>query len=188
MTTRIDESLALPVLGYPDPFLVGPTEFHSLIHCHTASAQTAASRIWPTASMAFGFLFGITETRTYAGAIWVNGAAVSGNVDVGIYDLAGNRKTSCGSTAQSGISAVQKQGFTASVTLTPGFYYLLMVIDNITGTVWSSTTTLYNNLTGATKQVASAFVLPATVTYAEPTGTTVTPTVAVYESGISSWI
>jgi hypothetical protein len=53
----------------------------------------------------------------------LNGATASGNMDVGIYDYAGTRLVSSGSTAQSGTSAFQDFDITDTL-LGPGIFYL----------------------------------------------------------------
>lgn len=64
---------------------------------------------------------------------WLNGANIAGNLDAGIYDKAGNRIVSTGSTAHAGASLIQMVD-TADVTLTPGVYYLANATDTSGGT------------------------------------------------------
>src|SRR3972149_4117985 len=54
-----------------------------------------------------------------------NGVAVSGNIDMGIYDEKGTRIVSAGSTAQAGASADQTFNVTDTL-IGPGQYYLAL--------------------------------------------------------------
>jgi hypothetical protein len=98
----------------------------------------------------------------------INGTAVSGNIDVGIYDQGGVRLVSIGSTAQSGTSAVQEFDIT-DTTLNPGLYYLAVALDNGTGAVhsWAPSIPVCRAI-GIFEQ-ATAFPLPATATFATST-------------------
>ena len=94
-----------------------------------------------------------------------NGSTASGNIDVGIYDLGGAKLVSIGSTAQAGTSAYQVFDIT-DTTLYPGQYYMAVAMDGTTGTLvrWSPGAQECRNL--AMQQMASAFPLPATATFA----------------------
>jgi hypothetical protein len=98
---------------------------------------------------------------------WVNGATVTGNVDVGIYDREGNRLVSSGSTAQSGANTLQ----TVDVTDTPlsaGWHYLAIACDTATATAATSTALLQHDHQLGMFQQTSAFALPSTATFAAP--------------------
>lgn len=98
--------------------------------------------------------------------LWVvNGSAVSGNIDVGIYDESGNRLGSKGSTAQVGTEALQEFDIT-DISLPVGRYYLAVVLDNGTGTLYRSVVTSALRRGLGTAIMATAFPLPATATYA----------------------
>lgn len=88
----------------------------------------------------------------------------AGNLDVGIYDLAGTRIVSSGTTA-CGAAGVQVVGIT-DTTLSPGWYYVGFASD--------SSTAVFQNcaldpatmrMCGAQEQ-ATAFVLPNPATFA----------------------
>jgi hypothetical protein len=87
-----------------------------------------------------------------------NGSAVSGNFDLGIYDAAGTRLVSIGSTAQSGTTALQAATI-SPVPLSPGLYYFGLALDNTSGAVLGHTSNA-GRATGA-RMLASAFPLPA---------------------------
>lgn len=59
---------------------------------------------------------------------WGNGAAVAGNIDVGIYKPDGTKMVSSGSTAQSGTGTLQVVDVTDTF-LMRGLYYLAMSSD-----------------------------------------------------------
>ncbi len=127
-----------------------------------------ASAAWSgiAANTAVFIPFSVAKRITFTTLFIVNGATVSGNVDVGIYDSNGTLIVSKGSTAQAGASALQKFTVT-STTIGPGVYYLAVVFDNTTGTIYKTIIgqALRTKLTGMA-QMASAFPLPATVTFA----------------------
>lgn len=90
---------------------------------------------WPTANKAFIVPFRIRNVPWVArGAFVLNGSAVSGDVDVGIYDRRGNRLVSTGATAQAGTSAAQRISLTPT-TLQPGLYWMALSVSNTTGRV-----------------------------------------------------
>lgn len=64
---------------------------------------------------------------------WVNGGTVNGNVDVGVYDVDGNKIASAGSTAQSGAGSVQRVPPAPSLILGPGKYQMAIATTG-TGT------------------------------------------------------
>ena len=100
------------------------------------SGATPASAAWPVANTAYYFPFTVADTVTFTRGHLYNGATATGNVDIGIYSESGTRLASTGATAQAGTSAVQTIAFTASVTLTPGRYYMGLSLSSATGTVF----------------------------------------------------
>lgn len=69
-----------------------------------------------------------------------NGATLSGNIDMGIYDDQKNRLVSIGPVAQAGISLLQVFDITDTLLL-PGMYYLACAWTSATATLWASTKT-----------------------------------------------
>ena len=131
-----------------------------------ASAPSDAA-VWPTANLALYVPFYVPETIIIKRVFWSNGSTVSGNVDMGIYDDAGTRIASTGSTAQSGTTAPQTVALAA--TLTAGMYYLGLAMDNISGRITRATGgTGGIGILVATGMVqeASAFPLPNPATFA----------------------
>ena len=126
-----------------------------------ATLGGATSVTWPVASTALFYPFSVATPFTATKIMWANGAAVSGNVDAGVYDSTGVRVGAIGSTAQAGVSATQSA--TLSLVLNVGTYYLALVLDNTTGTFMRRGPGI--GVTGWA-QIAAAFPLPATVTLA----------------------
>lgn len=128
-----------------------------------------ASATWPTANLAVFVPFYARVGITPQSAYWMNGSAVSGNVDCGIYDLAGNRLASTGSTAQSGTSTPQSAALTSFPYLAPGQYFMALALDNTTGTIdrYSLAAFPTQQMFGM-QQATSAFALPSTVTLGNP--------------------
>lgn len=124
---------------------------------------TLASATWPSGSRAFYIPFRLPFPFVITQAFWENGAAVSGNVDIGIYDAAGTRLRSSGSIAQVNVSVIQSVDLT-DLTIDGGVFYLALAVDNTTGTMLRSGAA---NMpaTGMASQNA-AFPLPATATFA----------------------
>lgn len=97
-------------------------------------AGGAASIAWPAANRMVTIPFVVEEQFTISEARIFNGATVSGNLDVGVYDSAGRRIVSSGGTAQLGVNTAQVVVM-PGVRLAPGYYAMALVLDNAVGTV-----------------------------------------------------
>lgn len=121
---------------------------------------------WPTANLAIYVPFTVDEAITLLRLFWLNGTAVSGNVDIGVYDDTLTRLVSAGSTAQASTSVLQFANV-ADTALTAGRYYLGLALDNTTGRIGRLTSGLITaevlRAVGQFQQ-GTAFVLPATAT------------------------
>lgn len=127
---------------------------------------TFGSATWPSANLAIGYPFMLTEPRTLL-QMWVfNGTAVSGNIDAGIYDSAGTKIISKGTTAQSGTSTLQLLDVTDTALRSGVIYYAWMSVDNTTATITrlAGSVSLAQTAGVGALQMASAFVLPSTIT------------------------
>lgn len=146
---------------------IGPFSQESIIAIIEGNvASISASFTWPTSNLAIFFPFEIYEPITIAKLTVLNGSAVSGNIDAGIYDAMGNRLVSIGSTAQSGTTAIQTFDVTDTL-LVPGLYYLALALDNTTGTVGGYSGLIAGDMQAAgCFQQASAFPLPNPATFA----------------------
>ena len=124
-----------------------------------------ASAVYPAANLAIYAPFRIAAPIVVTDLWCVNGATASGNVDIGIYDGAGNKIVSAGSTAQSGTSTIQTFNITDTL-LGGGLFYLAIALDNTTGTFLRfAPSAPVGRIIGLAQQ-ASAFALPATATFA----------------------
>lgn len=128
----------------------------------------AVSAAWPVANKAIYIPFSLSERQTVTALFIANGATVSGNIDLGIYDEAGTRLVSSGSTAQAGTTALQVANITDTV-LEAGLYYMACAMDGTTGTAqrWVSGVAGVEALRflGVFEET-SAFALPATAAFA----------------------
>jgi len=141
-------------------------------HMFGSAGTFFASIAWPTGNLAMYYPFRIPYAVTVTGIQILNGASVSGNVDVGIYSAEGTRIASSGSTAQAGASSIQTIALTSTI-LAPGQYYIALAFDNSTGTtaITALATFQFARAYGVLKQ-ATAFPLPATAVFAACTTTT----------------
>ncbi len=130
------------------------------------SASLPASATYPSANRALFIPFQTETPIVIPSMICVNGTAVSGNIDMGIYSVDGRRLTSKGSTAQTGTSTLQRLTFTAPLSLGAGFYFMAFACDNTTATLLRRGLTAQAARALGMFQMATAFVLPATATFA----------------------
>ena len=124
--------------------------------------------IW-TANLAYYYPFILYEYETVYKVWWENAGAISGNVDAGVYNERGERLVSTGGVAQSGASSIQISNVT-DTPLAPGCYYFAFVIDNTTARIRMTDAPSPRVLRAAgVRSQASAYPLPATATFANPT-------------------
>jgi hypothetical protein len=129
------------------------------------SSPATTSTLFPTANKAFYFPVRLAKPFRPALIFWGNGATASGNVDAGIYDLAGTRLFSTGSTAQSGTTTLQSVSV-SGLLLAAGRYYVALAADNTTATFLRGAQSVTLQRGYGALQQASAFPLPATATFA----------------------
>lgn len=122
-----------------------------------------ASATWPSANRALLIPILLDQRVTIKKLFCHNGAAVSGNIDLAIYNAGYTRLVSAGSTAQSGTSNLQVVD-TTDITLAPGRYWFGVAMDNTTGTMVRADTSSVALRPFGVSQMASAFALPATFT------------------------
>lgn len=120
---------------------------------------------WPVNNLAVYTPISMPVAFTIARFMVANGSNTTGNVDVGIYDFAGNRLLSTGSTARTSASAVQYLGVSDTV-FQAGQYYLALVGSSTTGTYMQSTlsSALRARLLGVLEEQLGATTLPSTMT------------------------
>lgn len=163
-----------PIIRNIDPIVFSPITPESLGASLNAMGLSMGPVGWPTANKAFYIPISVGGIVTIRKMFIVNGATLSGNVDVGIYDRGGVRLVSIGSTAQAGISVVQEFDITDTI-LKPGLYYLACAIDNATATIEHVGPALNVAMGLGIAEQTSAFPLPATATFGALTGTTRVP-------------
>lgn len=125
---------------YEDFEVISPIAQEALSgQCVRALGLTVpVSGTW-TANLAIFVPFGVSRPFLVREVFWWNGSVGGNNVDVGIYDTAGNRLASLGSTAQgTGSQVVTSSAFT-DYTIAPGDYYMAFSCDGTTNDVsfWS---------------------------------------------------
>lgn len=157
-------------LTIPESFPPGGLSTNSMDLCPSfaaavANGYSAASAVYPTANRALFYPVFCQEPFTARFMGIANGTAVAGNVDVGIYDVLGNRLVSSGSVAQAGTSTVQTFNI-ADTDIPMGWYFLAVAC--------SSTTAQFMRMSAANQllrahcvmQMDTALPLPATATFA----------------------
>ena len=121
---------------------------------------------WPTANLAIAMPFSIPYAVTIRSAFWQNGGTLSGNVDCGVYNEDGTKVITTGSVVQAGATTTQNASLSAT-TLAAGSYYLVLCLDNVTGTFYRLAPGGTQYLQGAGCQQATAAVpMGASLTFA----------------------
>lgn len=175
---------------FPSASLVNPASGTVNAFCMASLADLVMMRkaifntstAWTTANRAIYIPFYIEAPVTAFQMAVSNGATVAGNLDLGIYDVLGNKIVTKGTTVQTGASVMQALDITDTV-LAPGTYFMAMSTDSTTATyigspVISGTGELFRAF-GVQEQL-TAFPLPATATFANPASTTTTmPSISV---------
>lgn len=166
LPTAIDYSL--PVISTGSINAIGAETAGMAINVNTVAAA------WPSANLAIFVPVRIGYPFTAVKMFWINGATVGTNsVDVGIYDNQGNRLVNSGGTVTAGATGIQIVSIT-STTLEPGLYYMAMAANGTTDTSLRGGTGGIATpwaLVGA-YQMATAYTLPSTATFAQMAQTT----------------
>ena len=133
----------------------------------TSPMANAASASIEAANRVLYLPFTLGTVITAVQLFSLNGSTAAGNIDMGIYDAAGNRRINIGATAQSGTSVVQAYDITDTL-LEAGRYFLAVVMDGATGTLFNTTIagSVAVVLSGKAQQASAT--LPATATFAAP--------------------
>jgi hypothetical protein len=138
--------------------------------------QGVASAAYPTANRAL--LIPFTPTRDMRPALWYwhNGATVSGNVEVGVWDAALQKVASSGSVAQAGVNAFQSVAAAGGTVIKGGRTgYLVVCVDNTTATLFrlAPSGTLLNGL--GVLMLATSLPLPTSLAGAVGTNASYVP-------------
>lgn len=134
---------------------------------YSVSLSAPSSAVWPTANKAFYAPFYLWRDVSVSKMFLLNGSAVSGNLEMGIYSTSGVRLATTGSVAQAGTNSCQRVNLQATINLGMGQYFMALVINNGTGAVMrkSVASPPLMNMFGYFQQT-TAFPLPATATFA----------------------
>lgn len=142
---------------------------------------SVSDQVWPSSNLALFFPFRIATPQIAYKLIVGAGITATGNLDAGIYDRNGNRLVSIGATAK-GSSTEQVLDIT-DTTLGRGLYYLALAGDNGTSNFVQATASVQKLRLLGVLQMASAYVLPASATFAACSTPTRLPMVAVQFRG-----
>ena len=149
----------------PAPATINPSRIESLSTAGVAPLRTTASTAWPAANRAIFVPFILSSPMLVTQLFALIGAISSGNIDVGIYDRAGTKIVSSGSTVMGTINVLQLFNIT-DVVLGPGRYFMACAVANATGTVFAGASTARRYVAQGVCQQATAFPLQATATFA----------------------
>lgn len=124
---------------------------------------TSASITW-VANLAVFVPFGVSQTFLVREVFWQNGSTAGSNIDVGIYDTAGTRLASLGSTAQGTASGIVTSSTFTDYTLAPGDYFMAFAAVGTTnvGGGWAPAAAAAAAF--GVGQMAAAMALPSSAT------------------------
>jgi hypothetical protein len=129
----------------------------------------AASAVYPSANLAIYVPFYLLTPCTVAQVFWYNGATQTDSVDFGIYSADGRQLLHTGAIALSGANALQTVDVT-DTQIGEGLNWMAIAQNGTTGALFA--VALANIgltcLTGIYQQ-GTAYTLPATATFADPT-------------------
>lgn len=129
--------------------------------------QQQASAVYPAANRILYMPFGLAMPVTILKLWCYNGAAVSGNLNMGIYDVTGKLIVEIGSTVHSGVNVLQVFDI-ADTKIGPGDFYLAIICDNVTSAFFriAPAQAGFCQAMGMLQEAGSGAVLPATATFA----------------------
>lgn len=131
---------------------------------NTAPGSTA----YPLANLAFYVPFSVSGPCTAREGWCVTGATAGGNFDIGIYDSAGSRLTSSGSTARTA-SAINNTTAMTDYDLKPGLRYFMAFSADGTNNYFGGSQAAGIYESHGVLESTSSFVLPASPTLSRTT-------------------
>lgn len=131
---------------------------------YSYSIGAPVSIAWSAANRAVYIPFRLPTVITATIMFLFNGAAVNGNLDIGIYDEGGTRLISSGAVAQAGISQIQSVDIT-DTRFGPGLFYMALALDNNVGTVYQSGPGTVRLRAAGCVMEEGAFPLPAVAAF-----------------------
>lgn len=140
----------------------GAASFLSTIGSASVPVSTAYSA---TANRVKAIAFRLARPMTVRLAYWMNGATVSGNVILGVYDQTGIKLAETASTAQATINVIQSASI-GPILLQPGAYYLATIFSDTVGTIFRTGSLTVEECRSLSlhRQTEGGFALPATLT------------------------
>ena len=118
-----------PALYRPGEITISPWSYQSIgVDLVCAGQRSLASQNYIAANVVIFVPFVVVEPMLVTRLWWANGAAVSGNIDCGIYNESAALLASTGSSGQTPINVVQSVDI-ADIALARGRYYMAMVSD-----------------------------------------------------------
>jgi hypothetical protein len=118
-----------PALARPGEVCITPWSYQSLgVQFRNTATTGPSGQNYITASLVIYVPFWIPEAVTFTKMFVVNGSAVTGAYDVGIYATDGTRLVSSGSISAAGTSQLQPVDIT-DTTCARGTYYMAIVSD-----------------------------------------------------------
>lgn len=142
------------------------------VYSRALGTSVVTSTAWGTTNtLAIGFPLVLPVAYTVASIGWANAATITGTVDAGVYDEAGNRifsarnKNGDANINHAGVSAVQS--FAINQTLSPGRYYMFLTLSGTTATVLAQPTTVAKGRgVGLVQATVTTAILASTLTFA----------------------
>ncbi len=163
-----DGTIQTKAAGVTDPLIIPSNQ-------EWPAAVGTLANLSLVANTAIFMPFHLHNQQTVKRIIVLNGATISGTVDVGIYDTAGVRKVSSGAIAQSGSNRAQIFDISDTV-ISAGDYYMALSPQGGAAdfTQWATAdgSTINEQLVGIKTQ-ASAHPLPANATLVDAANTSV---------------
>jgi hypothetical protein len=148
-----------------NPFVVTTYSVQCIFQNCSSSPSSIA---WPSANLAVYYPIRLVQPFTTVSMFAIIGTALSGGVDMGIYDSKGSRLISSGIGTPTAINSIYSKS--VAISLGPGHYFMAM--SNGVVTSFQSVTSNASGLRAVGSfQQASAFPLPATAAFAARTGT-----------------
>jgi hypothetical protein len=158
-----------PLGGDPNRLMISPFALAACgVDIAAFGSAAPVSTAWGTANLARAFPFGLSEPALAQKVWWMNGATVSGNIDVGVYTLDGARLFSSGATLQATINVLQEVDIT-DFWLGRGTYYCVLSASSATATLFTDGFNFHFAKAMGWWQAATAHPLPATLTPAAMT-------------------
>jgi hypothetical protein len=135
------------------------------------------STAWPSANLAIFVPMRVAVPVTVYKLAIGAGATAAGNFDVGIYDRFGNKLVSSGATAKAG--SVEQIIDVTDTRIGPGLYYLALAADGTNNYICRTASNLQFTKAYGVLNMSTAYVLPATATFAAATSAVI-PMIAAY--------